>query len=137
MKTLIKSSMRSTRAKMKFIGRILTRESGSWDRIRRPHRAMCRSIPVQRDGTASMASKFNLIVVHVFDELGDRAGHEGFENLKIMKFVLQVSQPVQIFHTGSLCAETQLPLALSPLSALPATGEIYEGDLEILLVAAF
>jgi len=43
---------------------------------------MCRSIPGQRNGTGSTASKFNLIVVHVFDELGDRAGHEGFENLK-------------------------------------------------------
>src|SRR5262245_10659349 len=76
MKTPIKSSMRSTRAKMKFIGRVPTWESGSWDKIRRQRRAMCRSIPVQKNGTASTALKFRAVVISVLYELRKRLPYE-------------------------------------------------------------
>src|SRR5262244_283812 len=55
-----------------------------------------------------------------------------------MKFVLQGSQPVQILHRGSLCAETQLPLGLSPLSALPRDGgDIRAGILRFFWLRLF
>src|SRR5215471_11574805 len=54
-----------------------------------------------------------------------------------MKFVLQGSQPVQVLHRRSLCAETQLPLALIPLSALPRDGGDIRGGSLDSLVAAF